>query len=1153
VRDKAETPLAESASSGEVVLLPDDPAEEDAFAAKAHERVARAIADLVCREPGGKVLGLEGSWGSGKSTVVRLLSKQVAERTSPPAAQVVVFDAWAHEGDPLRRSFLETLIEALEAASWLDGELAGGIRARLTGKASETTTRSTERLSTEGRWAAASAIFVPLGAVLAANRFHTLHRFGIGLGILLMLAPLIVVLGFWAAHRIALRLRGGEKPEGTWLRRLADMQPFSFFAKEQKIDTFTEGVERGDPTSVEFESLFSQTLDAALTDERRLVLVLDNIDRVDEKDARTVLATMQTFTGGAKKTGSLSKSNVWTLIPYDPNGLDRLWKPPPGDDEVSGGDVQDAAPTSVAFADKVFQARFQAPPLALSDWRSYLQKLAEQALPRENSDSVRRVVRLRSLYPGSEPDKVVAGESPTPRQLKQFVNQIGAIWRQRRDIALQTVAYYVLLKRDRFAVAEALLSGTIPHEKLAYLFRPEVAEELAALHFGASPELAQQLLLRPALDRALRAGDSKAVEDLKGKTGFTDALDGLDVQGYATDGGIELARMVALLGDLDGEPVRAWSHEVLEPLTTITSSWRLDGAESGVGLARLFQRSAADAAGLAELLSRIAPTALDGDEDGHRQLDGLAAFTDELTTLPRGDGELRIRIDIPPERLVDSLAYYRDRTQGSRAAYVLEPTTTPVEVADALVEAAKARNENAGTALDLLLARSNQIDFEELAEKSMESLRGRALSSPEQLSMHFRYLDEARNCLRKSDEGLTRLEAILGSAADDGTLLHYVALAQGAGWHEPAAVAGMLHLGLRPDLPEPAHTGESPTGIQLLRSALADPSSYPDLVGAQTNWLTSHNRQAFDFVANVAVRNPASRPWVLYQLKALFDADALPISTSQYLENGPLLQEALGEDGFEKETRVLLDRAASRRKILQSTDQSLALASLKASQADPAPSYATEVVAWAGRLLESVGPDGWTAALDAGQTSPTIELALRVSGLKPAPTDPPGLEEGLRAHCERLIAGESAWLPDGSTFRALTKLLSPRTRRALASTICARLEGLGGSIPASLFTTYGEFLGGEAGFRTHEKLPNVIDRLVANDDWTAVEWFVGVARKHPDAVKRDGREDYLDHLRASVSARLDNGQDQPDILHELSQLLGNEPRREPAGSDSGSS
>ena len=90
-------------------LIPDTPAEVDAFGP--HERVAKAIAELVRSEAGGKMIGLEGGWGSGKSTAVNLLKKELE---SDPNVAVAVFDAWAHQGDPLRRTFLERLIAEMD-------------------------------------------------------------------------------------------------------------------------------------------------------------------------------------------------------------------------------------------------------------------------------------------------------------------------------------------------------------------------------------------------------------------------------------------------------------------------------------------------------------------------------------------------------------------------------------------------------------------------------------------------------------------------------------------------------------------------------------------------------------------------------------------------------------------------------------------------------------------------------------------------------------------------------------------------------------------------------------------------------------------------------------------------------------------------------
>src|SRR5437868_6629626 len=85
-------------------VLADDPAHTDAFGI--YERLVDSLAETVTTDKGGKAIGLVGSWGSGKSTVIQLLDAKLAKS----AACLWQFDAWAHEGDPLRRTFLENLL-----------------------------------------------------------------------------------------------------------------------------------------------------------------------------------------------------------------------------------------------------------------------------------------------------------------------------------------------------------------------------------------------------------------------------------------------------------------------------------------------------------------------------------------------------------------------------------------------------------------------------------------------------------------------------------------------------------------------------------------------------------------------------------------------------------------------------------------------------------------------------------------------------------------------------------------------------------------------------------------------------------------------------------------------------------------------------------
>lgn len=104
-------------------LLCDDPVEDDYFGS--HEGVATAMASLIREEQGGKSIALTGNWGAGKSSVVRMLKTELSRYEKETASlkfRTFVYDAWAHQGDPLRRSFLEALIRFTIRQDWCEEE-----------------------------------------------------------------------------------------------------------------------------------------------------------------------------------------------------------------------------------------------------------------------------------------------------------------------------------------------------------------------------------------------------------------------------------------------------------------------------------------------------------------------------------------------------------------------------------------------------------------------------------------------------------------------------------------------------------------------------------------------------------------------------------------------------------------------------------------------------------------------------------------------------------------------------------------------------------------------------------------------------------------------------------------------------------------------
>jgi hypothetical protein len=475
----------------------DAPSDTDAFGV--HDRIARTIAQVVEQTHGGKTIGLSGTWGAGKSTVVRLLQTMYADRAD--SRVVWTFDAWAHEGDPLRRTFLESLIATLAERRWLVAAEWTDTLDFLSKRRKVTQRHSAPRLTPMGVLVAVSVLLVPVGTVLFSNQIRDGIVFGLDLspnwlailGLLLALGPLIALLA-WSAW-ITVRPR----TTGTgWRDEL--MNALTVFIQRTDTDSYTESLDSGDPTSLEFEAVFRGIMTAALGahPERRLVLVVDNLDRVGAPQALAVWSTLQTFVQRRGSGGWIDQ--VWCLLPFDADAIRRLWQK-----ENTPGN-----PVAESFLDKTFQLRFEVPLPQLANWKDYLVAALSRALPdHATSDEFFRIYRLYSVRRSAN------WVAPTPRQLKIFVNQVGSLHRQwQHEIPLEDLAYYVLLQGEGVPIVSMLLTGELPAPAEAGLVSDRARDSLAALVYGSGAGQSHELLLRQPILDALEAGDTSRLDEL---------------------------------------------------------------------------------------------------------------------------------------------------------------------------------------------------------------------------------------------------------------------------------------------------------------------------------------------------------------------------------------------------------------------------------------------------------------------------------------------------------------------------------------------------------------------------------------------------------------------------------------------------------------
>lgn len=492
-------------------LIPDQVATKDAFQ---HNEVALAIADMVLHEDGGGAIALTGAWGSGKSTVVKFLEAEL-NQSSPPTG-TFIFDAWAHQGDPLRRTFLEKLIRWCndQENPWTRNPAAwDGVIDELAKRTEWTKTRSYPDLELAGALAGAFLLLVPLAVQMYIKNKYAHHPIWDGIGILFSVLPAMIAFGaliYWY-----FRKRGNP----------ADMRgPLaSLISSGAVTKTTSETSKTPDPTSIEFEKHYRNLLAEALTgNDKRLLIVVDNLDRIVHDDARSIWATLRVFFDPSIDRSAGWHKRVWVLVPFDPEAINDLWDMPPENKELRPA-------MSRHFLEKTFQASFRVPPIILSNWENFLVTQLRFAFPGANhtEDEFHTIFRL---YDRLRPTD---NGSPTPRNLKLFVNRVGALHRQWHDkIPLTQQAAFALIADDKpETILEILLGGDAPQfpptitQKLSGLLDPEWQRNLAALFFNLPPAAATEALLSPPIRKALNDGDAEALAAQETFPGFPAVLE----------------------------------------------------------------------------------------------------------------------------------------------------------------------------------------------------------------------------------------------------------------------------------------------------------------------------------------------------------------------------------------------------------------------------------------------------------------------------------------------------------------------------------------------------------------------------------------------------------------------------------------------------
>lgn len=490
-----------------IQLLSDVPADEDFFGG--HKETALAIVDTIETNSAGKILGILGGWGSGKSTVVHQVTNIF--ETINPDTKVFVFDAWAHHGDPLRRSFLEKLIHEFVSDENKREDIWRKDLDKISKRTEETTVTKTPILTQWGTAFAISLFFMTVGIAILRSSEATeaissilsnfLNHQKLE-GWLQLNAFVWIIMPLIVAVFSQLYFLCGRKDESSEKWNAGTM----FLNRYQETEK-TNTIKTADTTSIEFQEIFTKFIKRHIEEDGlKLVVVIDNLDRLEREEALELWSSVRSFfVGKDEKTKSLLKEHLWIIVPIDNNAVNNIFSDNlNAQDSVNKSDILLSTDRVQSFIEKTFNATFRLGPPILSDWLSYFEAQFKIAFGNNISDKDLDIItRLYDAYYENSTSAII-----TPRKIKAFINNLAVSylrWKHAdKSIHIQYQALYILYKNEiENSVKYILLANNnvIPQQAINALNRPDEWQKyIVSIYFNISePERALELLIQDDL------------------------------------------------------------------------------------------------------------------------------------------------------------------------------------------------------------------------------------------------------------------------------------------------------------------------------------------------------------------------------------------------------------------------------------------------------------------------------------------------------------------------------------------------------------------------------------------------------------------------------------------------------------------------------
>lgn len=473
-------------------FLSNRPLGEDLLDGQSQDYVAKAImkhikevdAEEDHKNALPRIIGVEGTWGSGKSNMLLQLQNKLRSNY-----YFFTYDAWGNQEDLQRRSILEQLTDDLIQKELLVKETEITIldtdldqepivkkcswkRRLFTLVARKSTTHDVTIPKMESSTKAfalmllVTAIIPTIMDAMKPDSAPSWYLFAI-LGATLL--PFIV---FYICKKIN---------KWTWC------EMWKMYQTEGKTDTATYTISELEPSVTEFRKWLNDLADS-LIEGMHLVIVFDNMDRLPREKVRQLWSSIQTFFAGK------DYNKVWCIVPFDREHLANAFA------EENAAENK-KLPLTNYFIEKTFPVVYRIPAPIITDYRGVFKDLFNKAFGvREEQDLINRCYRLK--HP-----------TPNMREMISFMNKcVSQCHTWEDEIRLTSIALFELNKDFIFKdnkPEEIIVSGEYVGEFGSIIEIDEnLPVEISSLVYGVPKKKSSQLPLKNLTEKAISSKDA---------------------------------------------------------------------------------------------------------------------------------------------------------------------------------------------------------------------------------------------------------------------------------------------------------------------------------------------------------------------------------------------------------------------------------------------------------------------------------------------------------------------------------------------------------------------------------------------------------------------------------------------------------------------